>query len=116
MASPITAASIVRRSKPSTMIHGHKPNGYFVTADGNGHKIEGESRQCVHCQYTWEYHPGSGIQRGYCLKCDGFMCARPECQQEQIELCSAWLARTSKVRSCIPFDEWNGRIAEKLKI
>ena len=51
------------------MIHGQKPSAYFVTTTGDGQKVEGECRQCVHCQYTWEYRPGSGIERGYCLRC-----------------------------------------------
>lgn len=68
------------------MIHGHKPNAYFVTSDGEGHKTEGECRQCVHCQFTWEYHPGSGVERGWCVMCGGFLCARPACQIEQRKL------------------------------
>ena len=40
---------------------------------------EGYVRQCIHCQYTWEYKPGSGTIRGYCTRCDGFTCGRPAC-------------------------------------
>jgi hypothetical protein len=97
------------------MIHGHKPNGYYVTATGEGHKIEGESRQCVHCQFTWEYHPGSGIRRGYCLNCDGFLCGRDQCAFEQKRLTEAYLQDTGKVRSCMPFEEWNSRVREKVE-
>lgn len=96
------------------MIHGHKENGYFVTQDRDGNKIEGSTRQCVHCQAIWQYVPGSGIRRGYCVNCDGFVCARPECFAQQKKWISWWLERTAKVRSCIPFDEWNSRLAEKV--
>ena len=97
------------------MIHGHKPSSYFVTFDGEGRKIEGECRQCVHCQYTWEYHPGSGVQRGYCLECGGFVCARPECFMEQVRRVDEYLAKTGQRRHCIPFDEWNERLREKIE-
>jgi hypothetical protein len=95
------------------MITGRKPSGYFVTADGDGRKIEGETRQCIHCGYTWEYHPGSGIVRGWCLKCNGFVCAREECLKEQFRMTSQFKQDTGKMRSCIPFEEWNDRQREK---
>ncbi len=40
---------------------------------------EGYVRQCIHCQYTWEYKPGSGIERGFCTNCDGHTCGRVAC-------------------------------------
>lgn len=61
------------------MIRGHKPAGHVVTYDDCGKKIERELRQCCHCQYTWIYEPGSGIKRGFCLKCMGLLCGRQEC-------------------------------------
>lgn len=97
------------------MIHGHKPGGYFVTADGEGHKIEGETRQCVHCQYVWEYHPGSGTERGYCLSCNGFLCARAQCILDQKRLCALMLEQYGRTRSCVPFEEWNSRVREKVE-
>lgn len=97
------------------MIHGHKPAAYFVTADGEGHKIEGECRQCVHCQFTWEYHPGSGDRRGYCLRCGGFLCARAECFAEQKRLIEFMQLRYNQTRSCVPFEEWNSRMREKVE-
>lgn len=97
------------------MIKGHKPNGYYVTATGEGHKIEGESRQCVHCQFIWEYHPGSGDRRGYCLKCDGFLCGRQQCFVEQRRMIDLFQQETGKVRTCIPFEEWNSRVRERVE-
>ena len=61
------------------MVGHNKPAGHFVTHDANGKKIEGETRQCAHCQFTWIYRPGSGIKRRVCLKCMGLTCGRPEC-------------------------------------
>ena len=104
------------------MIHGHKPSGNFVTFDGEGRKIEGETRQCIHCQYTWEYHPGLegpkrparlGVnqkaegQRGWCLKHCGFLCGRAECFEEQERMIAIYALQTGKVVSCISIEEWN---------
>jgi hypothetical protein len=97
------------------MIHGHKESGYFVTADGEGRKIEGETRQCVHCQFTWEYKPGSGDVRGFCLKCNGFLCGRPECFSEQKTITGMYQLTTGKTRSCISFEEWNEFLRQQLE-
>jgi Pyruvate/2-oxoacid:ferredoxin oxidoreductase delta subunit len=69
-----------------------RSNGYFQTWDPvTGRKIEGETRQCVHCSFMWIYNPKNsfdkkiaGIQpstRGICKKCFGLVCARPECMK-----------------------------------
>lgn len=92
------------------MIRGHKPAAYFVTGDGSGVKIEGEQRQCVHCQFLWTYQPGSGTRRGYCLRCDGWLCARPECEIMQ----KAMLQEMSHLpgaddRHCIPYNDYINR-------
>ena len=34
-------------------------------------------RQCVHCQKTWPYMPGSGTKYEFCFKCDGIVCDKP---------------------------------------
>lgn len=60
------------------MISGDRPSGYIATSD---EKCFAETRQCVHCQYTWIYIPGSGAKRGICLKCYGLLCGRPECMR-----------------------------------
>ncbi len=80
------------------MIHGEKPSGYTVTYDRDGRKMEGETRQCVHCQFIWVYQPGSGTRRGYCTKCQGLICARQECIAEQKRL-------TGNNFDCFPFEE-----------
>lgn len=85
------------------MIHGDKAAGYFETHNGQGYKIEGEVRQCVHCQFLWEYKPGSGTRRGYCMKCQGLMCARPECIAQQKQM-------TGNNYDCITVEEYNNRV------
>ena len=97
------------------MIHGHKPNGHFFTFNQHGNRVEGETRQCCHCQFMWTYAPGSGTQRGWCLNCGGFICARPECLAQQQDLIERYFQLTSKVRTCMPFEEWNERMREKLE-
>jgi hypothetical protein len=95
------------------MITGHNPSGYFVTADADGTPITGETRQCVHCGFTWEYHPGSGDARGWCVKCNGFVCARPECLKEQFMVTALYQQQTGKRTSCIPLEDWNNRMGEQ---
>ena len=91
------------------MITGYKPNGYFTTSTGDGVKVEGETRQCCHCQYTWQYRPGSGITRGWCMKCAGLICGRPECVADQKRLMARFPDRTW---SCLPFTDWNERLRD----
>lgn len=95
------------------MIHGYKPAGYFVKGtSADGHTVSGESRQCVHCTYVWEYQPGSGHKRGFCLNCHGLLCLRPECALEQRRLLAAFPERGDL--SCLPFEDWNNRMRDKL--
>lgn len=96
------------------MIVGHKPNGYTSTFDGHGNKVEGETRQCVHCQSMWEYRPGSGTIRGFCLRCNGFLCAQQSCMRQQTEWIDAYYNLTGKRVSCIPFEDWNNRIRDRV--
>jgi hypothetical protein len=90
------------------MITGQKPSGYFVTSDGEGRKIEGETRQCIHCQFVWEYGPNTPKEhlktRGYCFKHHGFICCRTECLQLY------GLAPT-----CDSFEEQQKRLADQLQ-
>lgn len=57
-----------------------RPAGFITVTDLDGQVLhEGEVRQCKHCQYTWRHVPGSGRDYGLCLKCNGFTCGRPQC-------------------------------------
>lgn len=96
------------------MIRGHKPNAYFTTADGDGHKIEGEQRQCVHCQFCWAYRPGSGITRGYCLRHDGWLCGRPECEAMQHRMLVEFASISGSTdRHCIAYSDYVERQRER---
>ena len=90
------------------MIVGHKPNGYTSTATGEGKKVEGETRQCVHCQYTWQYQPGSGARRGFCLHCYGLICGREECFRQQ-----ALVHQTYPDYNCMPYNDFINRELER---
>ena len=96
-----------RKDKGLKMIKGEKPSGYFSTFDGEGRRIEGETRQCVHCQFVWEYKPGSGIKRGWCTRCNGLICARPECLEAQKK-------KVGNSSDCLPFEEEQKRLQEKI--
>jgi len=37
-----------------------------------------ETRRCCHCGQHWIYQPGSGATRGFCQRCNGFICG-PDC-------------------------------------
>jgi hypothetical protein len=94
-------------------VFGHKPAAYFETGDGE-HTWSGEQRQCVHCQFTWEYRPGSGITRGYCLRCNGFVCGRPECEAMQKRMLADFAHRgNSTDRHCIPYTDWIERLRDE---
>jgi hypothetical protein len=58
------------------LITGNKPSGYIADMSN---RVIGETRQCVHCQYTWVYQPGSGNRRGFCTKCNGLLCGSKKC-------------------------------------
>jgi hypothetical protein len=44
--------------------------------------------QCCHCGNHFVSIRGSGIQRGFCLKCQAVTCGSPECH------------------ICVPFEKW----------
>ena len=77
-----------------TLLHqvARREAGYLLITD----KITGKTlfeaglRQCVHCQYTWQYRTGSGLLRGFCRNCMGHTCGRAACdncyhKEQQIE-------------------------------
>jgi hypothetical protein len=90
------------------MIRGDRPSGYFETTDSLGNRIQGETRQCVHCQHTWQYVPGSGKRRGICLWCKGLICGRAECISEQ----QRKVAGTQY--HCMPFLEEQERTKDRI--
>lgn len=59
MSEPLTS----RKASGNVFIH-----GWY------GELQEGETLSCVHCQETWLIQRGSGKMRGFCQKCNGFVC------------------------------------------
>ncbi len=45
----------------------------------NSTVFEGNLRQCCHCSFVWIYRPGSGINRGFCHKCEDHICGKDVC-------------------------------------
>lgn len=89
-------------------IIGHKPSGFSLSADGEGKRIDGETRQCVHCQYTWQYRPGSGARRGFCLHCYGLICGRAECFAQQKTMLAAY-----PEHNCMAYNDYINRELER---
>lgn len=70
-----------------------RPSGYFEFFGPQG-KLQGETRSCVHCGFTWIYDPKAQFERqlglrsdapttrGTCMKCYGLVCTRPECMAQ----------------------------------
>jgi hypothetical protein len=84
-----------------------RANGYFQTFNEKGVRIEGETRQCVHCSFMWIYNPGESfskkltgewkpVTRGKCLQCYGLVCARPECMKNG---CKSYLQQIEELEN-----------------
>lgn len=58
-------------------------NGGYIRIDRpDGKPIERDTLQCVHCDKHWIVEPGSGRQRGWCVKCNGPVCGAERCMRE----------------------------------
>jgi hypothetical protein len=97
------------------MIHGRNPAGYVLTSNDHLSRLELESRQCVHCQFQWIYDPFKEARarnlRGFCLRCHGFTCERPECHMEQRVMLSEY---HDEPRPCISFEEHYRRRLDRI--
>lgn len=100
------------------MIQGRKPNGYTLSFTAEGKRVEAETRQCVHCQFSWTYGDlhlpeemdelfGHPTRRGYCCRCRGWLCARTVCIQEQVRL-------TGNTADCISYQDRVDRLWDKV--
>lgn len=57
-----------------------KPHGTIIITDPDApQEIHRDTLQCCHCQRIWVVEPGSGKQRGFCLKCNQVTCGSKEC-------------------------------------
>jgi len=58
-----------------------RPDGWTLTTDRQTGAVleETDTQMCVHCQYHWQFKPGSGALRGYCYRCQGVLCGKEGC-------------------------------------
>jgi len=68
---PGVSAEFVRRSG--------KKN---VPAVGEGQVYESATITCAHCSAVVILNPGRTRERGYCRRCDHYVCDSPECNRE----------------------------------
>lgn len=62
--------------------------GKVTCVDPSSGMKEADTLQCVHCSNHWIVKKGSGIVRGFCVKCDGYTCGNQQTCHE-----------------CFPFEE-----------
>lgn len=55
-----------------------RPHGHIIIV-GDGPVIEADTLQCVHCGGHFIVRPGSGRQRGFCMRCNGVTCGHESC-------------------------------------
>ena len=69
-----------------------RPHGSFQILDpATNSPLEGDTLQCCHCGAHWIPIKGSGIQRGWCRKCNAVTCGKPLChvcipQEKQLRI------------------------------
>ena len=56
--------------------------GVIEIVQPDGPTITRDTMQCRHCMRHWQVVPGSGRQRGWCLKCNGPLCGAEKCMHE----------------------------------
>ena len=61
-----------------------KPDGHILV-DGIEVAV---TRQCPHCNRHFISRKGSGIRRGFCMRCNKITCGNPQCNK------------------CVPFEKW----------
>jgi hypothetical protein len=57
---------------------------------------------CKHCGYMWQYAPGSGRIRGFCMNCNGFLCGRRWCRENVP--CRCWQHGIDNIERGLPFE------------
>lgn len=58
------------------------PAGYTKTTGPFGEVVDCDTLSCSHCHGQWEVVAGSGKLRGFCNRCAGYVCGRPECMNQ----------------------------------
>lgn len=62
----------------SGSINHRKVSGHIEVTGLWGELTTGFTYSCCHCQATWIYQKGSGRLRGWCQRCNGYVCG-PTC-------------------------------------
>lgn len=62
------------------------PHGAMTIFGEYGDIVESDILTCAHCQYTWRVVHGSGIKRGICKRCSGFICGKPKCMSQCVTI------------------------------
>lgn len=58
-----------------------RADGYIIVVEPDRPTFEADTAQCVHCEKHWMIQRGSGIRRGFCLRCSGPTCGSARCQR-----------------------------------
>lgn len=61
-----------------------KPAGHIIIVQASGPAIEADTHQCKHCGGHFVVQKGSGIRRGYCMRCRGVTCGAEPCETQCI--------------------------------
>lgn len=64
---------------------------------GSDKHLRRDTVQCVHCGRAWVWTPKSGRERGYCVRCGGFVCGRG-CEE-----CVPYEALIENLEAGLPF-------------
>ena len=76
--------------------------GELIITPYDGGKVERSALvRCAHCDYTWQFRPGSGVRRGRCMRCGGLVCGRPYCRVLQ---CTSAEQRLENLEAGRPLD------------
>jgi hypothetical protein len=59
-----------------------RPMGTTFLVDPVMGTQEADTLMCCHCQHHWQVEPGSGKQRGWCLRCDQPTCGKAACEEK----------------------------------
>ena len=81
------------------MTHGrHKPNGVIIETLPSGREVHKDTVRCCHCQRHHVWTPGKAKALGFCHRCTGFTCMRPECST----ICVNWEQQLDNVEAGLP--------------
>ena len=54
-----------------------------------------QTLMCAHCQMHWMVRPGSGINRGFCVRCAAPTCGKQRC----FDRCDPWEKRVERMEA-----------------